>query len=397
MISQAVQKNFQTLEERIHDCKILIVDDSPLNRELIKSYISSVGFTDIILAEDGEQALEAIFGQSPDFVILDIVMSGMDGFEVLERVRANDAYQDLPIFVQTALSQEERLKVFNCGATGLLMKPVSQAELLSSLKAHLQATVLIRDLQEYNQRVTKDLELARAMQFDLLPNANLLDTIEQNMNISIHSEFITSEELGGDLWGVDKLSDDKIVVYVLDFSGHGITAALNTFRLSAFLKQALKTIECPKDFMSKINKHLFDNLPTGQFATMFLGILDTKTNIMKYATASSPSPFVVDHKNKSINAGDGKGFPLGIIEDAEFEIREIEFNKDSTLFLYSDGMSEACDHKGEMFGEKGIRSILKTNISEKRFFDSVLRDFRVRRGDQGTEDDLTVVGVNRRA
>ncbi len=392
-----IDQDFQEIEKRIYKSKILVVDDSPLNRELIKSYLTSVGFHNIAFAENGRQALDIIFGDSPDFVILDIIMPEVDGFEVLEKVRKDRRFDNLPIFVQTALNQEERLKVFNCGATGLLMKPINQAELLSSLKAHLQTGVLIKDLKSYSQRVSKDLDLAKSMQIDLLPNAHTLDFIEKKMGILIHSEFVTSDELGGDLWGVEPISDSLLSVYVLDFSGHGIMAALNTFRLSSFLKQVLQTTKSPSACLEKINKYLFDNLPTGQFATMFLGIVDLEEGKISYASASAPPPFIVNHETLEVLSGNGEGFPLGIVENGGYEDREMAFNTGSRLFLYSDGMSESCDHKGNMFDDEGIQNFLESNISEKRFFESVMRDFRVRKGNAGTEDDLTVVSLKRNA
>ena len=148
----------------IYDCLILVVDDTEFNRTLITAMLRQAGFRRIQHAVDGIDALQKIGDELPDLVILDIVMPGLDGFEVCRHLRAEPRFSDLPVLVQTALSNtEDRNKAFQLGTTDLITKPIDRNELLARVRIHLENRVLIQDLQLYRARLESELGMAREM------------------------------------------------------------------------------------------------------------------------------------------------------------------------------------------------------------------------------------------
>lgn len=178
---------------------IVVADDEAVNRLLIGKYLSSAGFTNVHMAENGAEALELIEQVNADVLVLDIVMPVMDGFEVLETLRSeNSKWQSLPILVETALdAPEERNQVFEAGATDLVTKPLNGKELVSRVKIHLENRMLMGQLQDFHERISADLARAQTMQLGLLPSETDIETITADHGIHIASAFHPCEELGG--------------------------------------------------------------------------------------------------------------------------------------------------------------------------------------------------------
>ena len=120
------------------DYNILAVDDIPLNILLVQKMLSRMNFT-IRTAGGGQQALDAVAEQKPDLILLDLMMPGIDGFEVIRRLRANPETADIQIIILSALnSQEDVVKGFNLGANDFIMKPIIMEKLLSCVVTQMQ-------------------------------------------------------------------------------------------------------------------------------------------------------------------------------------------------------------------------------------------------------------------
>lgn len=348
-------------EEVLHSC-ILIVDDVKLSREIISHFLKQVGFENLHFAVDGLDALKKVDILNPDMLILDIFMPNMDGFEVCKWIRAEDKFKDMPIMINTAMAEtENRAKAFAVGVSDLLPKPVTPFELTAKVTMHLENRIILRGLKEYHTRLERDLDTARNMQSALVPTEEVLENIHQKFNLKIEQKYESSDELGGDFWGVDILDDERILVYIVDFAGHGVSAALNTFRFHSVMSQN-RDITDPAEYMEKLNKILFRLLPVEQYATMFCGIIDTKRDKFIYSAAASTAPFIGEKNTENLEFLDPSGFPLGMIEDAAYETREVDFLKGQGLFLYSDVLTESMDQTGKMIEEVGFEAMCRDSL-----------------------------------
>lgn len=382
------------------DCRILIVDDDQFNRELIAMYLTKRGFNRLEFAVDGASALRQVKDSPPDLLILDIMMPGLDGYEVCQRLRAEPDGDVLPILVQTGLDKpEDRARVFEVGATDLVTKPINRCELLARVVIHLEHRLLVRGLRDYRKAMKREMASARDMQHALMPKGTEIRRLEERYNVELASYFQSSSEIGGDLWGLVELNDRQFGVYTVDFSGHGVAAALNTFRLHTMLDSLDDVSTAPALVMTEMNTRLCHVLARGQFATMLFGVVDVARGSFTYTAAASPRPFLRAAPGAPIERLDSAGVPLGIDAGATYEIRQAPFGNGALLFAYSDALIEAeRTADGTMFDEDALGSLAARHGAvdgAADFLDatlaSALEEIRY-----PLSDDLTVVCIRRK-
>ncbi len=383
----------------IDKCRILVIDDDELIRSFISLFLDRAGFKNVEFAENGAEGLEKVESFNPDIVLLDVQMPEMDGFEVLRRLRADPRYSDLPIFMETALdSLEDRNRALAEGATNLINKPIDGDVLITGIRLQLENRMLMGQLKAYRHRLDQELSSAQAMQHELMPSRAATDEIESRYGVSLQSHYRTSSELGGDFWGFCPLDDDHFSIFNVDFSGHGVSAAINTFRLHTLMKERkVKKCSAPSEHMAELNRHLASLMPIGQFATMFLGIVDISANKLIYSGAAAPSPILMTPETEEPALLDASGLPLGISESASYIDKVVDFPVGAALFLFSDALFETPDKDGDILQLSGVPGLVKDSLKEParvsplsriltRFYDKAVLPL---------DDDLTAVWLSR--
>ncbi|MEQ8285776.1 SpoIIE family protein phosphatase [Thalassospira sp.] len=376
---------------------ILIADDTMLSREIIASYLRADGYTNLVFAKDGEDALAQIKEHSPDLIILDIIMPKLDGYGVCKAVRANPAYAEIPIIAQTALEENEgRTRIFTDGATDLILKPLNKAELIARIKIHLENRLLVKQLQAYQERTQSELELARDMQENLNPAPEHYRGTGIDYGMRISATFQMSSELGGDMWGLVPINSYQLGVYIVDFAGHGLGAALNTFRLHSLIWSEQVRDRDPGEYLEILNRHLKGLLPVGQYATMLYGIIDRHENTFTYASAACTSPVLGNSATGEARYLDGTGLPLGVIRDARYENRKVPFDRNSFLLLYSDALIETTLDDGQFLSEEKLLTMLRETILEggkEVDLAAQIADQFMDRAPAQLSDDFTIVSL----
>lgn len=394
VISVKKEEN-QELMQSVFAARILIVDDMALMRQMIGMCLSRGGYENLLYADDGDEALRMVEEESPDIVVLDLNMPRVSGYEVCRTLRADVKHEALPILVQSASeTPEERVEVFASGATDFVSKPINQPELLARVQMHLENRFLIHSLSDFRLRMQSELSMARDMQQDLLPEASSVEEIEAASQMKIESFYQASFELGGDLWGCWQVPGNRLGLFVLDISGHGVGAALNTFRVHATMARFLHVRADPAAFLTELNAALAPTFPLGQFATMFYAVLDYETGHLTYSGAGAPKPMVVSERG--VRLLDSTGVPVGIIKKPDYFNLEDRLEPDESLFCYSDVLIEAPQKEGGMLGEDGLvewveqlsrsgdRHSLVSNLL-KRFFETQ---------PSSLPDDLTAIALH---
>lgn len=374
------------------ESRILVVDDAALNRELIVRYLSNAGFKNLEVAVDGEDALEKVKEFDPELIILDLVMPKMDGFQVIKSLRQQERHLNLPIIVQTSISDpEQRVDAWDVGATDIITKPIHKIELVSRVRVQLENSFLIKQLSNYQFSTQMDIQQALEVQRSLLPTHDDIEELERDKNLSLDYLFIPSRHLSGDIWGMINNKDRELVVWIADFTGKGIRAALNTFRLHTLIQEFQTLAHQPKAFLEVLNISMCDLLPTGQFVTFLAGVIDKENEVIRYAAASSTHPLVYNPKTKSCIAGDGTGLPLGIDKSFEFKETTIPFPKGSSLILYSDMLWEDEGIPGVSLLPEKVDEFVR-EIDGRNLVDVVKEQIKLV-GDISLPDDLTLIEV----
>ena len=381
----------------LENARVMVVDDNRVNRHLLLALLERGGIHQVEMAEDGIDALSRMNSFRPDLILLDLMMPNLDGFEMCRRLRADPVWKDLPVLVQSSLNRaEDRAKAFAAGATDYVTKPINAVELLARVRIHLQNRALVHDLRLFHERTESELALARKMQERLMPARERLAEVEAALGLAIHAHFAPSSELGGDFWDLRRDGRGRLVVYLVDFSGHGVGAALNTFRLHAICQQMDFSDFDPAAFLATVNKRLCALLPNGQFATMLAGVFDLEANRFVYASAGSTKPMVWAPGDAAPVLGESAGLPLGLLASADYEARELPLPPGGRLFFYSDAAIE-IPVGDDVLDESGLAELVTQRMAEPDaalFLDGVLRALHAT---GPIDDDLTALVLTRKA
>ena len=376
---------------------ILVVDDMALMRTMIGTCLSRGGFSNITYAADGAIALEMVASDMPDLIVLDINMPKVSGYEVCRSLRADPKTANLPILVQSASeTAEERVEVFAAGATDFVSKPINQPELLARVCMHLENKFLIHSLSNFQTRIQAELGMAREMQHSLLPDDKTVAEIGAFCGGTIEAYYKASFELGGDLWGCWSLGSDRIGIYVLDIAGHGVGAALNTFRVHATMARFEALRHDPAEFLTQLNAALQPNFPLGQFATMFYAVLNFETGELVYTGAGAPRPMIISPDGE-IRLLDSSGMPVAILSRPDYSNKYDRLEVGESLFCYSDVLTEAPAGDGSFLGEDGFVALVADHEREgtrETLVGRVLNQFYARLPG-ALPDDLTAIAIHR--
>jgi len=384
-------------EAEILAARILIVDDSPTTRELMRGCLAASGFSNVQVAGDGAEALLLAERQAPDLVILDLAMPVLDGFETCAELRRRAETRDVPVLVQSATKKlSDVTRAFEVGANDILGKPFKPIELTTRMRVHLENRQMIKSLVNYRKRVAQELDAAREMQRFLCPDPYMKRAAAERHRVEIGSVYRPSSEIGGDIWGMID-ADDYLCLYLADFAGHGVPAAMNTFRLNTLIARISGDEEAhqPERALAYLNDALCDSLSPGQFATLIWARLERRTGVLAYSTAGAPPPLIWPAgPNVPPRYGACAGLPCGFVKGVSYERREVETGPDFRFLMYSDALIEARDPSGKMIGEDGLlRRIAGAGeeLGVDSFIDSIL--YQSIDGDASADDDLTLIAL----
>ncbi len=334
---------------------VLVIDDSRFSRDVVTHMLQDHGIDNVLHAENGEEGMEMSLRYQPDLIISDLMMPVMDGYEFCKHLRNNKEFASTPVIIQTGIDDPaRRAHAFAVGATDVVHKPINAAELIARTLIHLQNKSLLSNLRAHNERMELELATAQSMQYGLLPSESDLTDIRKHLPFHIAAHFEGSSELSGDFWSCAALNEHQLAVYLVDFTGHGIKAALNTFRLHAMLNTEFFPEANPGAYLTKLNQRLHSLLQSGNFATMFYAVIDSDTEEIHYATAASTSPVRMPASGEPVHMIDGSGLPLGVFPDVIYETKTMPFMKGDALILYSDALIESYNAQGEFFDEDDL-------------------------------------------
>ena len=403
---------------------LLVVDDDALNCDMISRALQRKGY-EVSIASGGELALELIQHHPFDLILLDVMMPGVNGLEVLQRIRQVHSSINLPIIMVTARGESEDIvKALNLGANDYVTKPLDFPVVTARIQTHLsvkyaaeQVIQLERSLAErnheleltnarlekVNHRMSRDLRAAARIQKTFLPQEG-----SPLPGISVAWIYLPCDELGGDGLNILPLDETRIAMYVLDVSGHGVASALLSVTVSRLLgppheassilgEPSGKTdrwlLRAPSEVAEHLNRLFPFDLATGQFATLLYGILDLETGSFQYVSAGQPGPILVP------SVGDPEllespGYPIGLAEEP-YELRQIQLGPRDRLILYSDGLPEAMNAHNEPFGSERLMSAIIRDraISLSEGVNSLLADVERWRGTENVRDDLSILAV----
>jgi phosphoserine phosphatase RsbU/P len=271
--------------------------------------------------------------------------------------------KNMVIMLQTTNDATElKAQAFALGVTDFITKPLHQEEVMSRAMAHLERQFLHRQLEEEYAINQQELIHASKLQHLLVPQDIMLDNVRQEMGIDIACYYRASDQLSGDYLSVRRISEHQIAIISADISGHGISAALYTFSMHTMLQDKLLELAQPHEVLEMLNVKLYQQMPTGKFATMFLGVIDTEKQELAYSAAASPMPIALIGKEKKLL--NSKGYLLGTTEHADYITHRIPFHPGDMFFLHSDTLVETTNPRGDFMRNDRISDIIEAHQDE---------------------------------
>lgn len=373
--------------------KILVADNTLMNRELITSYLKSAGYRRVMTATDGPDTIHKVKSFQPNLLILDSSLSDTNGAQIIKELRESPCTKKLPILMQTTVANhEERNEAWKNGATDVIMKPTHKLELLARVKVQLQNGAMIQQLENYQAVADQEIAKALELQISLLPSAEQIQALERKYGISVRSLYLPSRFLSGDMWGMHEVGENRVMVWICDFSGKGIGASLHTLRIHTLISELKSDFKDSKTLLRVLNFRLVDMIKIGNFCTFLIGILDFTKNSFDYVAASSTHPILYRPEQQEYTLGDGSGIPIGIEQKINFTERSLPFTKGDALLLYSDLMWE---DEGAIPGISFAPEALPQFFAElkgKSVMDVVTQQIELL-GETNFSDDLTLIEI----
>ncbi len=249
-------------------------------------------------------------------------------------------------------------------------------------------------LTNYRSTIELDQQLtsAIALQGEMLPNDARIEQIRALCPLEVESLYRARDGVGGDIWGVEATRPQRLMLYIADFTGHGLAAALNTARFHSFVHIASQRTDKPASVLRRLNQRLNEVLPVGQFATMFCAALDFGARTLEYASAGAPPQLYRRSSRGRFEVLSKPGLPLGIVPNATFESETVPFEPGGALVLYTDGLIETPRHPEPIFTPAGLKELLNAfpEDSAAEMIERIEADL-FDGSEVELEDDLTLV------
>ena len=251
---------------------------------------------------------------------------------------------------------------------------------------------LAKEVRE-RERLEQDLRVARRIQ-----QASLPKEVPEVEGWEISPLYQPAREVGGDFYDFHLLSEGRLGVVVGDATGKGVPAALVMSTTCGMLQLAAQSLESssPGEVLSRVNETLLARIPTNMFVTCFYAVLDPKNGRLRYANAGHDLPYL--HRNGDAEELRARGMPLGLMPGMRYEEKETILEAGEVALFYSDGLVEAHDPKGEMFGFPRLRALIAEHGEERSFGDFLLEELYSFTGEGWEqEDDITLLALQRSA
>ena len=381
--------------------RVLVVDDELPNRLYLRKLLEVRG-CQVFDAADGASALDIALGMQPDLILVDIIMPGMDGFELCGKLRDAPLTSHIPVIMVTAKSKIADIETgFELGAMDYIRKPFNPRELILRVGNALALKQSKDALTIWNKRVSRDLELAGAIQRSLFS-----DIPHFSSRFEARIAYRTCMDVGGDAFDIISLPEGRYCIYVADVSGHGVAPAMISSLLKATASEMIRRYadQGPAAICNALNmviRRRIDN--PSYYATLFMAIHDPGTMQWRCMNCGHPDPVFLRNGTRgdssifSQGGGTPIGFPFGP-EKPYSSADEVCFadEGDTFLLLYTDGLTEARHGRSREECGRRVEEVYATVVGNPAAPDkpASLLDLLEDEGYELGDDDCTAISIH---
>lgn len=379
---------------RLAGSHLLVADDDASNREMLSRRLQRQGYR-VTSAESGSEVLNLLQQQKFDLLLLDLIMPGLDGYQVLTQIKSDPALADLPVIIISSLDQENSVaRCLEAGAEDYVGKPFNAV----FLRARIGACLERKRLRDQERKIFEALSNSQKALSDELAEAagyvrSLLPAPIPEGPIQIDWRFRPSAQLGGDAFGYHWIDARRLAIHVLDVCGHGVGAAL----LSVSVMNVLKNRSMPHvDFadpgavLAALNRTFPMEEQNFMFFTIWYGVFDQETRELTYACGGHPPGVLLHPAAARAQCLNATGAIVGGFSGMNYSVARFSVASGSSLYLFSDGIYELARSDGstvqlEEFVEELARPAQVSKLDEVMNWATGIR------GPAGFEDDLSIL------
>jgi len=380
--------------------RILIVDDEPdlelLIRQKFRKEIRDGKYV-FVFAHNGREALEKL-AEDPaiEVVMSDINMPEMDGLTLLGQIRELNNPVLKAVIVSAYGDMENIRTAMNRGAFDFLTKPIDFQDLIITIEKTLeQLSTLKRALGARDElvKLRGELDIARTIQRSLLPSK--FPAFPSRTEFDLLAEMIPAKEVGGDFYDFFLLDEHRLGFVIGDVSGKGVPAAIYMALARALLRATALTGICPAACLQRVNTLLCAETTSGLFVTIAYGILDTRNGEVSYCLGGHNPPYLVPAASAPVQLEGTRSALVGLIPRAVFSEGRLRLEHGDSIFLYTDGVTEAMNAADEQYEEERLEAYLaKVSTAPLReLVDGVVADVRAFAAGAPQSDDITVLTI----
>jgi sigma-B regulation protein RsbU (phosphoserine phosphatase) len=368
--------------------KILLVDDNPTNLQVLFQTLDGRGYN-LLVAKNGEIALNIARKALPNLILLDIMMPGIDGYEVCRQLKADPLTREIPvIFLSALVDTKDKVQGLDLGAVDYVTKPFQPEEVIARVNTHLTIYRLKRKVQAQRDELEDELQSVAEEQRKLLPKQ--LPRID-GLKMSVF--YQTSRYAGGDYYDVIKLPDHQWGFMMADAAGHSTSAAVLVAMTCTLFRSYPEPPTDPAKVLKDINQHLC-SLSDKSFLTALYMVYDAQSHQLRIARAGHPLPVLFRPQDAKAIELDCKGvWPLAIDPYGDVPLTEATLQPGDRLMLYTDGITERFSPEGECYEvERLCEQFAKDNGDDpQQMMTALIDDVNRFAGQLPPDDDQAVL------
>ncbi len=368
---------------------ILLVDDNPLNLDLLKETLDGAGYR-LLEAINGPTALELARNEVPDLILLDIMMPDMNGFEVCRRLRAEPLSSDIPVIFLSGLGDmKDKVRGFELGAVDYIAKPFDLEEVIARVNTHLTINQLKKKVQKQRDELERELQQVADAQRSLL-----LKDLPDISGFRLAVIYETSRYAGGDLFDVLPLGDDCWGILVADVEGHSSRAAVLMAMSCALMRSFSGEATDPAEVLHYLNSQLC-KVSSSRMVTAVYAVYDAENMTLKLSRAGHLHPLLYRPATGVSEIISEGIFPMGMKSYAgeKIPVEEIKLQSGDHLLFYTDGIIERRNAEDQMYGLDRLKEQLSRAALEppRRSLCNIRDDVETFAGDRPADDDQTLL------
>lgn len=367
---------------------ILLVDDQPANLQMLLHTLGSLGCK-LLVAKSGEAALNIVQKARPDLILLDIMMPGIDGFEVCRQLKADPATEKIPIIFLSALDETaDKVRGLQLGAVDYVAKPFQPEEVIARVNTHLTVHRLGREVQQQRDELEHELQVVSRLQRGLLP-----EYLPQVSGAKFAVHYETSRYAGGDYYDVAELPNGQLGILVADAEGHSAPATVLMAMTCALFRSCPTGRAEPGRVISYINENLC-KVNRESFVTALYAVYDPSRRSVRIARAGHPHPILYRSSDQAAFEVRCEGvFAMGCDLYPMVPVTEIQINPGDRLLFYTDGVTERFNDQGDLYeAARLLRQVERTGSQDPAStLEEIVHDLAQFAGNRPPDDDQALL------